>query len=304
MKVRLLKTTGNGKYEEISWIKPEISENEIEVKAQITGICRSDIDMMIGDFGPLPENMQGHEGLGIVTKIGHNITDVKVGDYVATRGEPAFADYYNVRKFEYVKVPELSSKYILEPVACGINIIDQPLKEIANRSGPGKRLLILGSGFLAWVAYNTILLYHLDFEITVVGNSNKEIWGEKLSSKCEGTFDVVIDLSSDKEIFEYSIFNNESLIIFGTQKQINTDFSNILWKACTIIFPSPRTNNFYQSMKNAAYWIEQNSLNIDKFWTKQYNRDTEWDAAFMDGLNRPKNYSRGYLCWTQNSGKM
>ena len=70
MKVRLLSTDGKGTFQEIDWIKPAITENEIEVKAVLTGVCRSDIDMMNGEFGPLPVNMHGHEGLGQVTKVG------------------------------------------------------------------------------------------------------------------------------------------------------------------------------------------------------------------------------------------
>ena len=98
----------------------------------MTGVCRSDIDMMMGNFGPLPLGMQGHEGLGQVTRVGSLVTDVKEGDYVATRGEPAYADYYNVRSDEFVVVPELDSKYILEPVACGINCIVDDFKNRAN----------------------------------------------------------------------------------------------------------------------------------------------------------------------------
>jgi len=147
MKVRLLHTTGNGKFDEIVWDKPTPSENEIEVKAVLTGICRSDIDMMEGNFGPLPLSMQGHEGLGQVTKVGSNLTGVKIGDYVATRGEPAYADFYNVRENEYVVVPYADPKYILEPVACGINVVVQPYDQIILRSGNHKRCLILGSGF-------------------------------------------------------------------------------------------------------------------------------------------------------------
>jgi D-arabinose 1-dehydrogenase-like Zn-dependent alcohol dehydrogenase len=132
--------------------------------------------MMQGNFGPLPLNMQGHEGLGKVIRRGSDVKDVDIGDFVATRGEPAYADVYNVRKNEYVKVPEASPEYILEPVACGINVIQQPIREIAERSGPSKRLLILGSGFLAWVAYNTILLNHIDFNIDVIAISLNNIF--------------------------------------------------------------------------------------------------------------------------------
>ena len=51
--------------------------------------------------------MQGHEGLGEVVKVGNEVTDARVGDIVATRGEsPAYADYYNAKSTEYVVVSE------------------------------------------------------------------------------------------------------------------------------------------------------------------------------------------------------
>jgi D-arabinose 1-dehydrogenase-like Zn-dependent alcohol dehydrogenase len=152
MIVRCLQTTGQGYFEEVDYDKPEPTSTEIEVQAVMTGVCRSDIDMMQGHFQSLPIHMQGHEGLGRVIGIGANITDVKFGDYVATRGEPAYADIYNVRKDEYVYVPEAHPRYIVEPVACGINAVD-----VADCSRQDK-ILIIGSGFLAWVAYNTLLL--------------------------------------------------------------------------------------------------------------------------------------------------
>jgi NADPH:quinone reductase-like Zn-dependent oxidoreductase len=298
---RILQTISNGEFTETEYTIPSLMPDEIRVRSVMTGVCRSDIDMMNGDFGPLPLHMQGHEGLGCVVDIGANITDVNVGDYVATRGEPAYADYYNVRHREYVPVPKAHPRYILEPVACGINVIHQPLREIAERAGPGQRLLILGSGFLAWIAYNTIKLNHLDFEITVVGKSNKELWQDKLSDDYSGTYDVVIDLSSSTYVFDCPIVNNEALVVFGAQKQVSTDFGTLLWKACTMMFPSPRTNKFYDCMKQAEYWITNGDINIDKFWTKGYNRDTEWQQAFSDSNNRPAGYSRGYIYW-KNDG--
>ena len=297
---RVLATVGKGEFVETEYDVPPLNTDEICVRAVMTGVCRSDIDMMQGNFGPLPLHMQGHEGLGRVIGIGADIHDVKFGDYVATRGEPAYADIYNVRDREYVVVPEAHPRYILEPVACGINVVQQPLREIAERSGPGRKLLILGSGFLAWIAYNTILLNHLDFEITVVGSSNKELWGDKLQFYYGGKYDVVIDLSNRNDVFFLDILKNEALVVFGVQKKTTTDFGNLLWKACTMTFPSPRTDKFYQSMKDAEYWITNGDIQVDSFWTKGYNRDTEWQQAFRDGNNRPAGYSRGYIYWNNN----
>jgi threonine dehydrogenase-like Zn-dependent dehydrogenase len=299
---RVLQTTGDGKFTETQYDIPPLTPDEICVRAVMTGVCRSDIDMMNGDFGPLPLSMQGHEGLGKVIGIGANIKDVEFGDFVATRGEPAYADIYNVRKNEYVKVPEAHPRYILEPVACGVNVVMQAIREIAERSGPGKRLLIIGSGFLAWIAYNTIKLNHVEFEIDVIGRSNTELWGDKLQQHFgDGiSYDVVIDLGSSDIVFTADILNNEALVVFGAQKEVTTDFSNLLWKACTMIFPSPRTDKFYRCMQDAERWITNGDLKVDSFWTKGYNRDTEWQQAFADGINRPLGYSRGYIYWNNN----
>lgn len=297
MIVDALQTDGKGNFFETTYDVQPPGETEIQVSAVMTGICRSDVDMMQGKFALLPATMHGHEGLGQVIEIGSKVTDVAVGDLVATRGEPAYADVYNVRAREYVKVPEADPKYILEPVACGINIIHQPIREIAERSGPGKRLLIIGSGFLAWVAYHTIKLNHLDFEITVKGKSNKRQWGDILSEEYSGTFDVIIDLGSGTDVFDQPIVNNEALIVFGNQKQVSTDFGNLLWKACTIMFPSPRTEGFYSCMQDAAKWIENKDIIVDRFWSNAYPRVSQWEQAFYESIHRKANQSRGYLLW-------
>ena len=130
LRTRLLATDGKGEFVETLWEKPNPKSNEIGVKAVMTGVCRSDIDMMQGNFGPLPLHMQGHEGLARVCEVGADVVNVKVGDIVATRGEPAYADYYNVRDGGFVVVPVAEPKYILEPVACGINLINQAKDQI------------------------------------------------------------------------------------------------------------------------------------------------------------------------------
>ena len=295
MNVKLLKTIGDGKFTETTWLKPYMTDDEIEVKSIMTGVCRSDIDMMTGNFGPLPDNMQGHEGIGCVTKVGSMVKDITIGDYVATRGEPAYADYYNAKHNEWVKIPSPEPKYIVEPVACGINLIRQAQHEIEKRSGD---VLILGSGFLAWVAYNTLKIEKFTNTVDVVGHSNKDIWNDILLESIPAKkYDIVIDLSSGTDIFDKDILANQALIIFGAQKKVTTDFSNLLWKACTMIFPSPRNSEFIWVMKRAVYWIESGQLDVDKFWSKCYNRSTEWQQAFADGKDRPSGYSRGYIKW-------
>ena len=295
---RCLQTTGQGYFEEVEYIKPEPGDYEIEVKALMTGVCRSDIDMMQGNFGPLPLHMQGHEGLGVVTKVGKNIGMTQVGDIVATRGEPAYADYYNVRANEYVTVPEADPKYILEPVACGVNLIDQAKQEIDKRQGVNSKMLILGSGFLAWVAYHTMRLNGFIYQVDVLGSNNLELWGDKLLLGTSDSYDIVIDLSGKYSLGTDINLNNNALIIDGVGKAVSKQEAQAqLWKAVTTIKPSPRNAQFIDCMYFAKHWIENGYLEVDSFWTRCYNRNTEWQQAFADGVDRPNGYSRGYIKW-------
>ena len=293
MIVRCLQTIGQGHFEEVEYNKPEPTSTEIEVRAVMTGVCRSDIDMMMGNFGPLPLGMQGHEGLGQVTRVGSLVTDVKEGDYVATRGEPAYADYYNVRSDEFVVVPELDSKYILEPVACGINCIVDDFKNRANT-----KTIILGSGFLAWVVYNALKIYFPRIEVDVLGSSNQDLWGDTLLLGTSENYDNVIDLTGKYALGIDINLNNNALIVDAVGKAVSREEAQAqLWKACTTVKPSPRTPKFIDAMYQARSMIENGQLNVDKFWTRSYNRNNEWEQAFTDGLNRPINYSRGYIKW-------
>lgn len=304
MKIRLLTTNGKGHVDEIEWNKPEILDNEIEVKSAMTGICRSDIDMITGNFPLLPTHMHGHEGLGVVTKVGKSIKQIiKEGDFVATRGEPAYADYYNSKEGQFVLVPELQPKYILEPVACGLNLIEQDIRAIANRSGHDKKLLILGSGFLAWCAFHNILNSHIHFgNIEVIGHSNKNLWHSYDVLKEEPTFsqyDVIIDIKEDNRVLEKDMLAAEGIWVIACvkDKPINTNLENLLWKAVTIILPSPRSSNFHSSMILARNWIQNNTLKVDQFWTQGYDRENEWKKAFEDSMSRTSNFGRAYLVW-------
>ena len=300
MRSRILFTTGNGNFVETAWDKPEPADNEIEVQALMTGVCRSDIDMMVGEFGPLPLHMSGHEGLGLVTKIGANVTGIAKGDFVATRGEPAYSDYYNVRANEYVQVPEADPKYILEPVACGINLIEQAKEYLQDRQGrhDNNRMLIIGSGFLAWVAYHTMRLNGYVFHVDVLGSNNQELWGNKLLLGTSESYDVVVDLTGKYELGTEINLNNNALIIDAVGKAVSfKEAQQQLWKAVTTIKPSPRTPGFIDCMRMARYFIEKGYLEVDSFWTKCYNRNTEWQQAFADGVDRPNGYSRGYIKW-------
>jgi D-arabinose 1-dehydrogenase-like Zn-dependent alcohol dehydrogenase len=301
MDTRLFYTDGIGNIHHTTWDKPEPSNNQIEVKSVYTGLCRSDLDMHSGLFQLLPKTIQGHESIGIVTKVGKDISPLtaKEGDFVATRGEPAFADYYNCNNREFVTIPKLSPKYIVEPVACGINVA----KNLAVTTASD--ILILGSGFLSTVVH-TMLTRHYGNQIVVVGAANKDYWqkqGNVIMQTAEEIknrgFDYVVDLSDKPEYLNWNVYNNCAKIVLAAEKHpfAKTSFAEMLWKAVEVKFPSPRNDTFYDSMILARDLISEGVLNTETLWTHSYARESEVEAGFSEGLNRPAGYSRGYIEW-------
>jgi len=298
---RLFYTTGKQDIIHEEWNKPEITDSEIEVQSVFTGMCRSDIDMYCGKFQLLPKHIQGHESVGIVTKVGNNIKGVKVGDYVATRGEPAFADFYNCPDNMFVKIPELSPKYIIEPVACAINIARSC--KIENNT---ETILILGSGFLSSVVYSWLANRNKSTHMIVVGNSNKEFWNKQTQAELVSVEDVigkkfkyVIDISEKPEYLDLNFYAEGANIVMAAEKHpaANLTFGQFLWNAVNIKFPSPRNDDFHNCMLEAVRMVENGKIDVSSLWSKSYDRETEVELAFSEGLHRPPGYGRGYIEW-------
>ena len=302
--VKILYTSGNGVFEEAKYSPGKLDAQDIHVRAVMTGVCRSDIAMMNGDFGPLPIHMQGHEGLAQVMAVGSGVSGVQPGDYVATRGEPAYADEYHVKPEQWVVVPAADPKWILEPVACGVNCVLQSRHAIAlqTTTTPLPRACIIGSGFLAKIVLRTFAILFPDISVDVIGKSNEEWFGDQghsLLIDFDGTYDIIVDLKEDDRVFNTDCINENAIIIMATEKPegIDTTLANMLWKAVTMIFPSPRAPTFYEAMICARNWQLDGKLVLDNFWDRSYNRTTEWQQAFEDANNRSGNYGRGYIQW-------
>jgi threonine dehydrogenase-like Zn-dependent dehydrogenase len=253
--------------------------------------------MMTGDFTLLPTNMHGHEGLGQVIAVGNDIDDCVSGDYVATRGEPAYADIYNCAKGTYCVVPEAKPEYIIEPVACAVNMEMVCHDELKQRDY-GK-MLIIGTGFLAKVFHQTVLQSSdYSYDISVLGKSNADYWGNALVNIGQDGYDVVVDLKGSNIIKDVKVNPNAMVILASApHREYNFPFEDWLWNNVTIKMPSPRAETFHNAMKSATKMVSQGKINLDNVWTNSYNRETNWKQGFSDALNRPANYSRGYIKW-------
>ena len=108
---------GPGKSKIIQVPIPEFGDDEMLVRLTLTGMCHSEWDpWKTAQEGDL----LGHESIGVVEKIGKNVTGFKVGDRVTGLGGGAYKEYIVVEPVKMAHVPNClkDEDAISEPLAC------------------------------------------------------------------------------------------------------------------------------------------------------------------------------------------
>lgn len=153
-----------------------MTDNDVEIKIHTVGICGSDVHYYqhgrIGPFIVEKPMILGHEASGVVTKIGKNVTHLKVGDRVCMEpGIPNLSSiqsrsgFYNldpeVRFWATPPIDGCLKERVIHPAAFTFKIPDhlsfaegamvEPLAigmQAATKAGikPGDIALVIGSG--------------------------------------------------------------------------------------------------------------------------------------------------------------
>lgn len=187
MKSKAIYYVGN-KHMEVREIEiPDPKEDEIQARTIANGICMLEVwQYNHKDF--VQPQLAGHEGIGVVTKVGSGIHGVKEGDYVLTF---QWSEYTNIHATNIVKLscrPEEAEQYIVEPVSCAITAVHH------LHIYPGEKAIVFGAGYMGLLLIQ--LLRHAPIsELVVV-----DVKADNLALALQYGADRVIDLRKDGEI--------------------------------------------------------------------------------------------------------
>ena len=82
MKSRAAVLTGSGKWEIVDLDVDDPKEGEVLLRFVAAGLCHSDEHSRLGEFQPRLPMIGGHEGAGVVEKVGPGVHDLRPGDHV------------------------------------------------------------------------------------------------------------------------------------------------------------------------------------------------------------------------------
>ena len=92
MKAVSLKSPGNVEVED--YLRPNLNSGDILVEMKVCGLCGTDLEKLRGGYVASMPRL-GHEPVGIISKIGHNVKGLDVGDRVFVHHHvPCYDCYY------------------------------------------------------------------------------------------------------------------------------------------------------------------------------------------------------------------
>lgn len=145
--MRAAVVTGPGRMEVVDVPAPEPGPGEVRIRLEGCGVCASNLTPWAGPewmtFPTEPGGL-GHEGWGVIDRIGPGVAGVKTGDRVAALSFHAYAAYDIAAAQNVVRLPAaLDGRYFPgEPLGCAINIFKR------SQIRAGETVAIVGIGFL------------------------------------------------------------------------------------------------------------------------------------------------------------
>lgn len=124
---------------------PDPAPAEVQVRCVANGICMLETSVFSGaeSLSTLP--LPGHEGVGVVVKVGREVEGLEEGDWVLCNSWRTLQHCKANRERQAMKLSEAqrdAATFLVEPAACVVTALR------AYEVAPGDRVLILGAGFM------------------------------------------------------------------------------------------------------------------------------------------------------------
>jgi len=301
--------------EVVSTPLPEPGANELRVRLEGCGVCASSLPVWEGRdwfHYPIDAGAPGHEGWGVVDKVGDGVEGIEEGARVAFLSGRAFAEYDLTTSDSFVRIPdELAGRtFPGEAIGCAMNIFRRSEIEA------GQTVAIIGAGFLG----NLLIQLAKSAGARVVAISRREA-ARELAKQCgaDETLPMndhwelvgrVKELTQQRgaerviecvgaqwplDIANDIIGERGRLIIAGYHqdgpRQVN--MQNWNWLGIDVVNAHERSpRNYVRGMQDAVEAVVSGRIDPWPLLTHTYALD-QLDRAMNDMSERPDNFVKG-----------
>lgn len=309
-------------------VPDEPKADEVLVRTMACGVCCWDSWLYRGVNapGPMPYAI-GHEGVGIVEKVGSLVTHVKPGDkvFAAYGGNEMMAEYFINRADGLVKLPDDTTDWagvVYEPTCCVVNLLN-----ITNIQ-MGDHVVLVGAGYMGMLTLMGLTRSTQAGRITVfelredrrkmAQELTKEVYdpeseeGKRVMKEIQekGGADVVIDFGASDSGFHLadSMTKQAGKLTIGTFHRGDVTFNGTKWHlgGLTVYNLSPFSNAHYPEMIPRTFsMIEKGVYEPEKFIThKAYFKDMDqMENMFQRACDKKDGYMKGAVLFYQDGSE-
>lgn len=301
---------------------PEPSKGEVRIRMEGCGLCASNLPMWEGrewfEYPVAPGN-PGHEGWGVVDKVGEGVEDFRKGDRVTAITYNAFAAYDIANAGHLIKLPESLNglPFPGEPLGCAMNIFERSdIKE-------GQTVAIIGIGFLGSLLVQ--LAHQAGARVIAISRKKSSLlmaqkcgadetikmddhWKiiEKVKELTNGSFcERVIEATGKQWPIDLAgelTAERGKLIIAGFHqdgpRQVNMQLWN--WRGIDVINAHERDQQKYtEGMKKAVEAVEEGRLNPSMLYTHIFPAE-QLQEAFEVHYESPEGFVKALITFDQD----
>lgn len=296
---------------------PEPAKGEVRIKMQGCGLCASNLPVWEGrdwfEYPVAPGN-PGHEGWGVVDKVGEEVEGFFPGDRVTAITYNAFAEYDIARSENLIRLPESLNNVPFpgEPLGCAMNIFSR--SDIKR----GQTVAIIGIGFLGSLLVQ--LAHNAGARVIAISRKDSSLelaekfgadevikmddhWQiiEKVKNLTDGNFcERVIEATGKQWPLDLAgelTATRGKLIVAGFHqdgpRQINMQLWN--WKGIDVINAHERDPEEYlKGMRNAVKAVEEGRLDPRPLFTHIFPAE-ELQKAFEVHKESPEGFVKALI---------
>ena len=295
---------------------PEPGPYQLRVKADVCGVCTSEVHMWQGKMEDLEfPRFIGHEVSGTVTAIGPQVADFKEGDRVAVYAEEkGYAEEVVVPARWAIRLADhVSFDHALgEPIACSVNGVRMADPEL------GASVCLVGCGFMGLImlqlfrARGAGMLIAVDRREGVLELAREMGAGVTLNAADVDVEEAVRDLTGGKgvdvgietggnqatlDLVSELVRMEGTLEVFGFHMGTprTVDWGHWNWMAFRIVNAHNRNPDTYvEGMRIGLDMIEQGSLDMEPLVTHRYALD-DINQAFAEASDKQNGFVKGII---------
>lgn len=299
---------------------PEPNANQVMIKTMACGLCCWDSWLYRGVNapGPMPYII-GHEGVGIVEKVGELVTDLKPGDKVAclSGNNEMMCEYATVEAAGLVKLPDDVTeweKVVYEPTCCVANLLN--IADIHM----GDHVVLVGAGYMGILTMQALTRASQAGRVTVfeiredrrkmAEEYGVEIYdpeseeGKKVIKQIitDGGADVCIDFGASDSGFHLadSMTKQAGKLVIGSFHRSDVTFNGTKWHlgGLYVYNLAPMSNPHFKEMCPRTYsMIKAGVFEPGKLVTHTaYFEDMEaMENMFQRSCDKKDNYMKGAI---------